>query len=76
VGPQTARIWKDRVLVFAQEGSAYSGPISMALLRLGVTGGRLGWDEFEIVGLRRSRTTERWLNTQPSPQSSNNDGLR
>jgi hypothetical protein len=76
VGPQTARIWQDGVLVFSQEGSAYSGPISMALLRLGVTGGRLGWDEFDVMGLGRFRTTERWLDTEPAPRSSNSDGLR
>jgi hypothetical protein len=64
VGPQTARIWQDGALVFAQEGSPYSGPISMALQRLGVTGGRLGWDEFDIVGLGRHRATSRWLNTE------------
>ena len=76
VGPQTARIWQDGALIFAQDGSAYSGPISMALLRLGVTGGRLGWDEFDVVGLGRYRATDRWLNAEPAPHSSNSDGLR
>jgi hypothetical protein len=61
VGPQTARIWQDGAMVFAQTGLPYSGPISMALQRLGVTGGRLGWDEFDVVGLGRHRRTARWL---------------
>ncbi|GAA4483554.1 hypothetical protein GCM10023191_005270 [Actinoallomurus oryzae] len=42
VGDQTARIWQDGALVFAQEGRPGSGPISMALQRLGVTGARIG----------------------------------
>ena len=61
IGEQTARIWRDRVMVFAQQGNAGSGPISMALLRLGVTGGRIGWDEFDVVGLGRHRTTDKWF---------------
>lgn len=61
IGEQTARIWRDGVMVFAQQGSAGSGPISMALLRLGVTGGRIGWDEFDVVGLGRHRTTDKWF---------------
>jgi hypothetical protein len=65
VGEQTARIWQNGVTVFAQQGSAGSGPISMALLRLGVTGGRLGWDEFDVVGLGRHRTTDRWFDASP-----------
>jgi hypothetical protein len=64
VGPQTARIWQNGARVFAQEGSPGSGPISMALQRLGVTGGRLGWDEFDVVGLGRHRATSRWLGTE------------
>ena len=63
-GVQVARIWQDGRLVFSQEGNAYSGPISMALLRLGVTGGRLGWDEFDVVGLGQYRKTQRWLNAE------------
>lgn len=43
-----------------EEGLPGSGPISVALQRLGVTGGRLGWDEFDAVGLGRHRTTDRW----------------
>jgi hypothetical protein len=60
-GVQAAWVWQDGRLVFGQEGNAYSGPISMALLRLGVTGGRFGWDEFDQVGLGRYRETEQWL---------------
>lgn len=59
-GSQTASIWRDGRLVFSQEGLPCSGPISMALLRLGVTGGRLGWDEFDVLGLGRHRRTDRW----------------
>jgi hypothetical protein len=61
MGEQTARIWRGGAMVFAQQGHAYSGPISMALLRLGVTGGRIGWDEFDVVGLGRYRRTDRWF---------------
>jgi hypothetical protein len=63
-GVQVARIWQDGRITFGQEGSAHSGPISMALLRLGVVGGRLGWDEFDVVGLGRHRATDRWLNAE------------
>ncbi|WP_433709396.1 hypothetical protein ACQP2U_23110 [Nocardia sp. CA-084685] len=69
-GAQAARIWRDGALVFAQEGYAHSGPISMALLRLGVTGGSLGWDEFDVVGLNRHRKTSQWLDAAlQRPQS-------
>ncbi|WP_433560827.1 hypothetical protein ACQP1O_24555 [Nocardia sp. CA-151230] len=60
VGSQTALMWVDGRVEFAQEGQPYSGPISMALLRLGTSGGRLGHDEFDVVGLGRTRTTDRW----------------
>lgn len=61
VGPQTALIWEDGRLAFSQEGQPGSGPISMALLRLGASGGRLGYDEFDVVGLGRHRSTDGWL---------------
>lgn len=68
-GSQTALIWQGGRLVFSQEGLPYSGPISMALLRLGVTGGSLGGDEFDIVRLGRHRSTAGWLNdATPRPQ--------
>ncbi|GAB3878027.1 hypothetical protein GCM10029964_028070 [Kibdelosporangium lantanae] len=60
-GSQTARLFDNGRIRFAQEGLAYSGPISMLLHRMGVTGGKLGWDEFDIVGLGRHRRTERWV---------------
>lgn len=60
-GEQAARIWQSGTVVFAQRGHAYSGPISMALQRLGVTGGRIGHDEFDSVGLGRHRKTAAWL---------------
>ena len=60
-GEQTARIWRGGTMVFAQRGHAYGGPISMALQRLGVTGGRIGHDEFDVVGLGRHRTTRGWF---------------
>jgi hypothetical protein len=60
-GEQTARIWRNGVMVFAQKGNSYSGPISMALQRLGVAGGRIGWDEFDVVGLGRHRKTVQWF---------------
>jgi hypothetical protein len=61
VGPQDAEVWFGGVSQFAQSGQPCSGPISMALQRLGVPGGRFGWDEFDIVGLGRHRRTEGWL---------------
>ncbi|WP_067709389.1 hypothetical protein [Nocardia yamanashiensis] len=61
-GSQSAMIWQDQRVVFSQTGYPYSGPISMALLRLGVTGGILGCDEFDILGLARHRSTAGWLN--------------
>ena len=61
VGDQAARIWRDGALVFTQKGWPYGGPISMALQRLGVTGGYIGWDEFDVVGLGQHRRTEKWL---------------
>ncbi|MFV2176263.1 hypothetical protein ACFHW2_34645 [Actinomadura sp. LOL_016] len=73
-GEQTARIWQGGKMVFAQRGHAHGGPISMALQRLGVTGGRIGYDEFDVVGLGRHRKTAGWLDAPGQRTSGHEPG--
>ncbi|WP_330181893.1 hypothetical protein OHB26_37060 [Nocardia sp. NBC_01503] len=59
-GEQSAELWLNRRIIFSQSGFAYHGPISMALLRMGVTDGRIGRYEAELIGLSRHATTSAW----------------
>jgi hypothetical protein len=59
-GAQAAAVWESGNLIFGPEQSEMIGPVDRALALLGVksAGGR---DEFDVAGLRKHRSNERWL---------------
>ena len=68
LGVQSATIWAAGELTYHETGYPGRGPISLALQRLGVTGGSERRDEFDIVGLGRYRRTSAWTSGVPGGQ--------